>query len=178
VAIAADIVARAARVRLVVFDVDGVLTDGRLYLGDAGQEFKVFHSRDGQGLVMLRECGVEIAIISGRSSPAVAERMEDLGIRFVYQGRTDKLAVLEGLLSSLQFVPDETAYVGDDLPDLPAMRHVGLAVAVADAHEIVAKHAHWRTRSLGGHGAAREVCDLILDSQGLLGRYESRYFLS
>lgn len=160
--------ARAVKVRLVVFDVDGVLTDGRLYLGDSGEEYKVFHVRDGQGLVMLRDSGVRIAVISGCSSRAVAERMVELGIDYVFQGQADKLEVFEALLNDVGLEPTEVAYVGDDLPDLPVMRQVGLAIAVADAHPWVKQHAHWQTRLPGGQGAVREVCELLMEAQGML----------
>ncbi len=163
--------ARAVKIRLVVFDVDGVLTDGRLYLGDSGEEYKVFHVRDGQGLVMLRDSGVRIAVISGRSSRAVAERMVELGIGYVFQGQADKLEVFEALLNEVGLEPTEVAYVGDDLPDLPVMRQVGLAIAVADAHPWVKQHAHWQTRLPGGQGAVREVCELLMEAQGMLASY-------
>ncbi|HEX2201059.1 MAG TPA: 3-deoxy-manno-octulosonate-8-phosphatase KdsC [Gammaproteobacteria bacterium] len=163
--------ARAVKIRLVVFDVDRVLTDGRLYLGDSGEEYKVFHVRDGQGLVMLRDSGVRIAVISGRSSRAVAERMVELGIDYVFQGQADKLGVFEALLNDVGLEPTEVAYVGDDLPDLPVMRQVGLAIAVADAHPWVKQHAHWQTRLPGGQGAVREVCELLMEAQGMLASY-------
>ncbi|MGQ0657404.1 MAG: KdsC family phosphatase [Chromatiales bacterium] len=167
--------ARAARVRLVVFDVDGVLTDGRLILGERGEEFKVFHARDGQGLVMLREAGLRVAVISGRASPVVAERMRSLGIDSVYQGLTAKLPVFEDLLQRLALNAEQAAFVGDDLPDLAILARSGLAVAVADAHPEVIRHAHWCTRLPGGRGAVREVCDLVLDAQGLLQAQHQRY---
>jgi 3-deoxy-D-manno-octulosonate 8-phosphate phosphatase (KDO 8-P phosphatase) len=163
-----DVLARAAKVRLVIFDVDGVLTDGRLYFTPDGQEFKSFHVRDGLGLKQLRRTGVETAVISGRYSPAVNLRMEGLGITHVYQGQENKLEAFEALLRLLQLSPHETAYVGDDLPDLPVFRQVGLAVAVADAHAAVREQAHWITTQPGGAGAAREVCDLIMAAQGTL----------
>ncbi|MGH8584156.1 MAG: KdsC family phosphatase [Gammaproteobacteria bacterium] len=167
--------ARAARVRLVVFDCDGVLTDGGLVLSDSGEEHKVFNSRDGQGLVMLRESGIEVAVISGRTSPAVSTRMADLGIAYVFQGRHDKLATLEALLQRLEISASEMAYMGDDLPDLPPMRRAGLAVAVADAHALVLRQAHWCTRRPGGRGAARELCELILEARGLMAGHLARY---
>jgi len=170
-----DVETRAAKVRLCVFDVDGVLTDGRLYLSGGGREYKVFHSRDGQGLVMLRDTGVEIAIISGRSSEAVSERMKELGIQYVYQGQSDKLLLFEDLMRRLGLEPSQTAYVGDDLPDLAVMQRAGLAVAVADAHELVQQHAHWQTRLPGGQGAAREVCELIMKAQGTLSAQHAKY---
>ena len=170
-----DIRERAARVRLVIFDVDGVLTDGSLFLGDDGQEYKAFNARDGHGMVMLRESGVQLAVISGRSSGAVSTRMEGLGIRHVFQGRADKMPAYEELTRSLG-VPDEAvAYVGDDVVDLPIMRRVGLAIAVGDAHPRVLQHAHWRTQAPGGRGAAREVSELIMDAQGSLEPIIARY---
>lgn len=167
--------ARARAVRMVVFDVDGVLTDGRLFLAEDGTEIKVFHSRDGQGLVMLLATGVRVGVISGRSSPVVTERMRALGIHCVHQGCGDKLPVLEGLLAEFGLGFDQVAYVGDDLPDLPPLLRVGLAVAVADAHPLVRRHAHWTTTLPGGKGAAREICDLVMEAQQTLGGLYARY---
>ncbi len=163
-----DVMQRAARVRLVVFDVDGVLTDGGLFIDTEGREHKVFHSRDGHGMKMLQQSGVAIAIITGRSSPAVAHRMASLGIEHVYQGQQDKLPAFRALLQSLSLTEAQTAYVGDDVVDLPVMRRAGLAVAVQDAHELVKRHAHWITAHDGGRGAARDVCELIMEAQGHL----------
>lgn len=160
-----EIQQRAGNIRLAVFDVDGVLTDGRLFLSDSGDEYKVFHTRDGHGLVMLRKAGIELAIISGRTSRAVAQRMTELGMRHVHQGVRDKVVVLEQILADLELRVEETAYMGDDLPDLPVMRKVGLAVAVADAHGSVRQEAHWVTTLPGGQGAVRELCDLILSNR-------------
>lgn len=171
----ADIVARARNSGLVVFDVDGVLTDGRLFLTEDGSETKVFHSRDGQGIVMLRATGVHVAIISGRSSPVVAQRMAALGVHHVHQGCADKLPVLETLAGQLSMELERVVYVGDDLPDLPPMLRVGLAIAVADAHPLVVRHAHWQTQSRGGRGAAREVCDLVMQSQSTLADRYAAY---
>ena len=165
-----DILERAARVRLVIFDVDGVLTDGSLFIGDDGQEYKAFNSRDGHGMVSLQETGVAIAIITGRSSEVVRIRMESLGVAHVYQGRRDKLPAYEELKVELGIEDQVVAYCGDDVVDLPVMRRVGLAVAVADAHPLVSRHAHWTTRAPGGRGAARELCELVMEAQGTLGR--------
>lgn len=159
---------RARKIRLVIFDVDGVLTDGGLILGESGNEYKIFHVRDGQGLVMLRGSGCKIAVITARSSKIVAERMRSLGIEYVFQGQNDKGKTVTELMEKLQTRPEETAYVGDDFIDLPAMRQAGLAIAVADAHPLVQQHAHWTTSARGGRGAAREVCEFILDSQDKL----------
>lgn len=167
---------RAAAVRLLVLDVDGVLTDGRLLLGPGGQEFKIFHVHDGLGLVMLRESGVEVAVISSRDSPVVAERMAALGIEYVYQGRTDKRAALSSLMTEMGVDAASTAYVGDDLVDLPAMAQAGLAIAVANARPEVLARAHWITTARGGEGAVREICEMLLEAKGLrnasLRRYE------
>lgn len=170
-----DMLERAARIRLVIFDVDGVLTDGSLFLGDDGQEYKAFNSRDGHGMVTLQETGVLLAVITGRSSEVVRIRMESLGVSHVYQGRRDKLPAYEELKGALGLRDEDIAYVGDDVMDLPIMRRVGLAIAVADAHPLVHQHAHWRTRMGGGRGAAREVCELILEAQGNLDRITTRY---
>jgi 3-deoxy-D-manno-octulosonate 8-phosphate phosphatase (KDO 8-P phosphatase) len=163
-----EVLARAASVKLVVFDVDGVLTDGRLLLGDNGVEYKAFHSRDGHGMKMLARTGVELAIITGRRSQLVAERMASLGITHVHQGHESKLPVFEKLIADLGLSESEAAYVGDDVVDLGIMGRVGLAVAVANAHPLVLEQAHWHTESEGGRGAAREVCDLIMHAQGTL----------
>ncbi len=159
---------KARPVRLVVFDVDGVLTNGALILGEKGEEYKVFHVHDGLGLVMLREAGLNIAVISARSTPIVAERMAALGIDYVYQGQSDKRTVITELMQKLNVSKDETAFVGDDLVDLPAMSRAGLAVAVANARPLVREKADWVTEHAGGQGAVREVCELILEAQGKL----------
>lgn len=165
-AIPTDIRARAARIRLAVFDVDGVLTDGRLWYAEDGHELKAFHVHDGLGLKQLRAHGIEVAIITARISHLVAQRMAELDIVHVYQGQDDKLACFRQLLHALDLDAAQCAYTGDDLPDLAVMGEVGLAVAVANAHAWVAERAHWQTRQTGGNGAVREVCDLLLDAQG------------
>ena len=162
----AELLARAARIRLAVFDVDGTLTDGRLWYGEDGRETKVFHVHDGLGLKLLQSHGVEVALITARISHPVALRAEELNIAHVYQGQRDKLACFRELLTALGLEAEQAAFIGDDLPDLPPMRQAGLAVAVANAHPWVAEQAHWRTAKSGGLGAAREVCDLILLAQG------------
>lgn len=163
----ADSVAERARcIRLLVLDVDGVLTDGRLYISANGEEFKVFHVRDGSGLVALRKAGIDVAIISGRDSPAVQRRADELGIRHVRQGIADKRTALDELLRELQVAADALACVGDDTPDVPMLERATLAVAVADAHPTARAAAHWTTPSAGGHGAVREVCDLLLTAHG------------
>jgi 3-deoxy-D-manno-octulosonate 8-phosphate phosphatase (KDO 8-P phosphatase) len=163
-----EIMERAAAIRLVIFDVDGVLTDGSLYFGDDGQEYKAFNSKDGHGMKMLRKTGVEIGIITARTSRVVVLRMENLGIPHVFQGRQEKLPAYEELKEKLGLNDEQVAYVGDDVVDLPIMRRVGLAIAVNDAHEMVRQHAHWQTSAAGGRGAAREVCELLMEAQGNL----------
>ncbi|MGD8796011.1 MAG: 3-deoxy-manno-octulosonate-8-phosphatase KdsC, partial [Thiohalophilus sp.] len=160
-----DIFDRAAQIKLVVFDVDGVLTDGSLFIGDDGQEYKAFHSRDGFGMKLLKESGVEIAVITARTSEVVRHRMENLGVKHVYQGRLEKLPAFEELVAKLGLSFEQTAYVGDDVVDLPVLRRAGLAIAVQDAHPLAKQHAHWQTPHGGGHGAARDVCELIMEAQ-------------
>lgn len=149
-------------IRLLVLDVDGVLTDGRLYYGARGEALKVFHVHDGHGIVELRRAGVEVAVISGRRSPMVRTRCRELGVRHVQQGVADKLLALTRLCTRLQLPPSACACVGDDLTDVPLMRQVGLSFAVADAHREVRRAASVVTRRRGGRGAVREVCDHLL----------------
>ncbi len=170
-----DILHKAAQIRLVVFDVDGVLTDGSLYIGDDGQEYKAFHSRDGLGMKLLKRSGVEIGIITARTSHVVRHRMESLGIRHVYQGRMEKFPALQEIISDMELQLEQVAYVGDDLIDLPVMRQVGLAIAVQDAHPLARQHAHWQTPHKGGRGAARDVCELIMEAQGTLEAQFAEY---
>jgi len=162
----ADIRERAARIKLAIFDVDGVLTDGSLIYAADGHELKAFHVHDGLGLKRLLANHIEVAVITARMSMIVTERMADLGVAHVYQGQDDKLACFEQLLHALKLEPANVAYTGDDLPDLAVMQRVGLSVAVANAHPWVRERAHWRTRLAGGAGAAREVADLLLAAQG------------
>jgi 3-deoxy-D-manno-octulosonate 8-phosphate phosphatase (KDO 8-P phosphatase) len=170
-----DILEKAAKIELVIFDVDGVLTDGSLFYGDDGQEYKAFNSKDGHGMVMLRENGIKIGIITGRTSEVVRIRMESLGISQVYQGQRDKLPAYQQIKDELKLEDEQVAYVGDDVVDLPVMTKVGLAIAVADAHDLVCERAHWRTRNPGGRGAAREVCELLLRGRGAYDREMRRY---
>ncbi len=163
-----DILEKARQVRMVIFDVDGVLTDGSLFLGDDGQQYKCFNSKDGHGMRMLQDSGISIAILTGRVSNVVKLRMEELGIELVMQGHRAKLPAFEELLRQTGYQPEELAYVGDDVVDLPVMTRVGLAIAVADGHDLVRRHAHWVTSKNGGRGAAREVCELLMEAQGKL----------
>lgn len=171
-----DILARAKQIKLLILDVDGVLTDGQIIIGDNGQEYKAFNSRDGHGMKLLQYTGVEIAIITGRTSKTVTHRMKGLGIKHVFQGQRIKLPAYQELLQKLDVQPEQCAYVGDDWVDLSIMSRVGLAIAVQDADARVKQHAHWITPSRGGKGAAREVCELIMEAQGSLQDQFERHF--
>ncbi|MCQ8104932.1 3-deoxy-manno-octulosonate-8-phosphatase KdsC [Methylomonas sp. SURF-2] len=154
------------RLKLLILDVDGVLTDGRLFFDDHGQEYKCFHARDGHGIKLLRQSGVEVAVISGRKSNSVTLRMQTLGVDLVYQGHENKRAAFAEILQNLNLRPGQAAHVGDDVLDLPIMLQAGFAVAVADANFAVKQRADWCTQTPGGMGAVREVCDLIMQVQG------------
>jgi 3-deoxy-D-manno-octulosonate 8-phosphate phosphatase (KDO 8-P phosphatase) len=167
--------ARIKPLRLVAFDVDGVLTDGGLYLSDSGEEFKRFNSLDGHGLKMLKASGIELAIITGRTSKCVALRAKNLGITRLYQGIEDKLAAMQSLLADLQLAPEAAAFMGDDVVDLPVMTRVGLALSVPAAPQIVRDHAHYVSQREAGHGAVREVCEMIMGAQGTLDAQLARY---
>jgi 3-deoxy-D-manno-octulosonate 8-phosphate phosphatase (KDO 8-P phosphatase) len=170
-----DILEKAARIRLLIFDVDGVLTDGSLFIGDDGQEYKAFNSRDGHGIKMLLGYDIEVAIITGRTSNVVEHRMKNLGITRIYQGQLDKMQAYRDLSEKLGVADEEIAYVGDDVVDLPVMRRVGLAIAVQDAHPLVRKHSHWQTPSPGGRGAARDACEMLMEAKGVLNDEMSKY---
>jgi len=161
---------RAQRVRAVILDVDGVLTDGRLYYGPDGEACKAFDVRDGHGIRLLQQCGIRTAILSGRSSPAVAARARELGIDPVLQGRDDKLGALRELLDGFGCDAAHCAYIGDDWPDLPVLAQVGLAATVADASDAVRALAHWVAPARGGRGAVRQLAEFLLRSQG---RYDA-----
>ena len=163
-----SIAPRARLVRLLVLDVDGVMTDNRLYFSNSGEELKAFNTVDGLGLKLLQNSGVEVAIITGRDSRIVAQRAANLGIRHVFQGRDDKKVVLDELLASLGLDYSAVAYAGDDLPDLPCIRHAQLGIAVANAHDLVKSAADAVTLRQGGDGAVREICEWILLAQGNL----------
>jgi 3-deoxy-D-manno-octulosonate 8-phosphate phosphatase (KDO 8-P phosphatase) len=159
--------ARAQKIRLLLLDVDGVLTDGSLFFGPAGETLKVFQVRDGHGIKMAQRAGIEVAFLSGRRSDAAFHRARELGITRFHEGVRDKVGVLEELRGALNLPLEAVAAVADDLVDLPLLARVGLAVAVADAVPEVLAAAHWVTSLGGGRGAVREVCDLILKAQGL-----------
>ncbi len=160
----------AGRIRLLVLDVDGVLTDGRLWFGPRGELVKAFHVRDGHGIRAVRAAGIEVAVISGRRSQAVAHRCRELGIRYLIQGAGDKVAALERLLARLNLQREDCACIGDDAPDVALMKAVGLAYAVADAHPDALRVAHRATSIAGGRGAVREVCDQLLRARARDGR--------
>ncbi|KAF7598821.1 MAG: phenylphosphate carboxylase subunit delta [Candidatus Dactylopiibacterium carminicum] len=165
----------AAQVRLMGFDVDGVLTNGDLYFTPAGDEIKVFSSLDGHGLKMLMEAGVEVAIITGRDSQMVAHRARNLGIRHLFQGVHDKRAVMRELRASLGLTAEQTGYIGDDVVDLPILRACGFSATVADGHDFVKSHVDYVTRKGGGRGAVRELSDFILAAQGKLDALHQGY---
>ena len=160
------VLARAKNIKLVLFDVDGVLTDGSLFLDNHGEEYKAFNSRDGHGLKMLQRNGVAVGIITGRTSEIVAHRTRELGITHVRQGCADKLPVYEQMVTELGLTPEQVAFVGDDVVDLPIMRRVGLAVSPHDGHFLVRRHAHWVSPNAGGRGCGRDVCELLMLANG------------
>jgi 3-deoxy-D-manno-octulosonate 8-phosphate phosphatase (KDO 8-P phosphatase) len=166
---------QAKAIRLIAFDVDGIMTDGGLYLSDSGDEFKRFNSLDGHGLKMLRASGVELAIITGRTSHCVELRAQNLGIGHLFQGVENKLSTMQALMQQLNIPADSAAYMGDDVVDLPVMRRVALAVTVPDAPQIVRDHAHYVSQRNGGFGAVREVCELIMSAQGTLDAQLASY---
>lgn len=154
--------------QLLILDVDGVFSDGRIYLGNEGEELKAFHTRDGFGVKALTHAGMQVAVITGRSSNIVARRMQHLGVQHVYQGIADKVSAYQELKNKLQLTDDNICYVGDDVPDLELIQRCGFGIAVHDAHPSVQQAASYITRCHGGFGAVREVCDLILLAQGKL----------
>jgi len=169
------IIERAQKVRLLAMDVDGVLTDGRLYFSASGDEQKAFNILDGQGIKLLQKAGIVTALITGRTSPLTERRASDLGIQNLLQGREDKLQALSELIGPLGFSLEETAYIGDDLPDLSAIRAAGLGVSVPNGYWLVQQAADWCTQTAGGAGAVRELSDLILSAQGKLAALHSTY---
>ena len=165
-ALAVELVERIRNIKLAVFDVDGVLTDGCLHYGPNGEELKVFNALDGHGMKMLQESGVELAIISGRESKALARRAKDLRIAQLFMGVENKLNIFESLIKSLSLSRAQSAGLGDDVVDLPFLTHCGFAACVPAAPAYVRQHVHYVTTAQGGHGAAREFCDLIMQTQG------------
>ncbi|MGB8857229.1 MAG: HAD-IIIA family hydrolase [Burkholderiales bacterium] len=166
---------RAKLVRLAIFDVDGVLTDGTLLMNELGEEIKAFNTLDGHGLKMLQNSGVELAIITGRTSRSVEMRAKNLGINHLYQGAEHKLETLTTLLAALKLDASTVMFMGDDVVDLPAMRYCGFAACVPEAPHIVKQHSHYISRAGGGRGAVREVCEFIMQAQGTLDKQMEKY---
>lgn len=172
-----DINQLAQSVKAIIFDVDGVLTDGGLYRSDDGQEFKRFHATDGLGIRMLADAGIEIAVITGRESDVVRHRCKELRIEHVVQGAKNKLPAFEALCTTLNLSAAAFAYMGDDIIDLPVMKRVGLALTVPNANAEISAVAHWTSTKAGGNGAAREACELLLKAKNLYGDAVSRYMI-
>ncbi|MDN2662936.1 3-deoxy-manno-octulosonate-8-phosphatase KdsC [Psychromonas sp. 14N.309.X.WAT.B.A12] len=165
---------RAQKIKLFVCDVDGVFSDGRIYLGNDGEELKAFHTKDGFGLKAIMQQGIEVAIITGRQSNIVSTRMNALGVKHIYQGKDDKLSVYKDLLTQLNLTAEQTAYIGDDVVDLPVIQLAGLGIAVNDAHPLVLQKADLITTIKGGFGAVREICDLFLQCHGQLSMTQGK----
>ncbi|MEZ5491353.1 MAG: HAD hydrolase family protein [Gammaproteobacteria bacterium] len=161
---------RAREIRLLLLDVDGVMTDGSLYVGDSGEELKVFNSLDGHGIKLLQRAGVNVGIISGRNSLPLSWRANELGIHLLFKGREDKLCVLEQIAEEQCLPYEEIAYAGDDLPDLAVIDRVGLGISVPNGHAEVKKRADLLTEKEGGRGAVREICDFLLQARGAYDR--------
>ena len=170
-----EIQLKARQIQLLILDVDGVMTNGGLQFDARGSEYKTFNSLDGQGMRMLLECGIQIAVITGRKSKLVDHRMNDLGVKLVFQGNRDKRPAFSELLNKTGLARSQIAYLGDDLPDLAIMGQVGMSIAVKNAHAFVKQQAHWVTLANGGSGAVREVTDFILEAQNLLDAKQSSY---
>ena len=166
---------KAKQIKLVIFDVDGVLTDGSLYFSEQGMAFKAFQVHDGVGIKLLLENKIEVAVITQHDSPIVTHRMETLGIQYIYVGETPKLTSYENLLKKINLKDEQVAYVGDDFPDLPVLRRAGLSIIVANASPQLLPYVDWQTQKSGGQGAAREVCDLILQAQNLMPKIIEKY---
>jgi len=167
---------RAKKIKCIVFDVDGVMTDGSLGIGDDGQEFKNFNSLDGLGMKLLKASGVQLAIITGRTSNVVKTRAESTGVIHFYQGIEDKLEAFHDLISKMHLQADEMAFMGDDVVDAPAMMRCGLAITVPSGHRLIKPHAHYMTTAPAGRGAVREACELIMQAQGTLEAQLAPFF--
>ncbi|MFN7097127.1 MAG: KdsC family phosphatase [Gammaproteobacteria bacterium] len=170
-----DIITKAKQIKLLILDVDGVMTDGRIIVTDKGEEVKSFYVQDGLGIQLLQETGLHVAVITGRNSPSVTARIKNLKIPHLYQGQINKIQAYEELLQTLQLQPAQTAHIGDDLPDIALFKRVGLAIAVPNAVQLAKEHAHWITTAAGGNGAIREACDFILKAQDLWSLIEKRF---
>ena len=170
-----SVIDAAQKIKLLLLDVDGVLTDGKLYYGNSGEEMKGFDIQDGLGIKLLQKGNIQVGIITGRMSSLLQRRADELGINPVIQGREDKLTVLNELLPSLDITLDEIAFIGDDLPDLAVIKKVGLGITVANASSTLAAKADWRTACTGGNGAVREVAEMILTAQGKFSEIVRQY---
>lgn len=173
--IAPDVQERARALRLIAFDVDGVLTDGSLYFSDAGEAFKAFNVQDGHGIKMLQESGLTVAIITSRTSKLVTNRARNLGIAHLYQGVENKRAAMDDLLRTLGYEWNAASYMGDDVIDLPVLRRCGLAASVPEAPALVRRHAHYVTQAAGGRGAVREFAEMVMHAQGTLDTILAQY---
>jgi len=162
-------------IQLLLLDVDGVLTDGSIIYNDDGSETKIFNARDGFGLKLVMSAGIKVGIVTGRSSQALRHRCDNLGIDLLFDGVGDKALMLEEIVAQTGIDTEQTAFVGDDLPDLPIMKNAGLSIAVADAHEIVRQKADWTTLAQGGQGAVREVCEALLTAKGIWEEITARF---
>lgn len=160
-----DIKLKAQTIQCLICDIDGVLSDGKLYIANDGNEMKAFHVQDGVGLKLLLSAGIEVAVITASVNRVVDHRMKQLGIRHYYTGQIDKRQAYQNLKATLKFEDEQFAYIGDDIPDMPIIQQVGLGVAVNNAVDIVKQNADWVTSKVGGNGAVRELCDLILQAQ-------------
>ena len=173
----ANLIEKIRKVKVLILDVDGVLTDGRIIISDDGQETKCFNVRDGHGLKLIQRAGIEVIFLTGRKSLVVEQRARELGIKKIYQGVLDKLSVFKEILAADGLVPEQVAYAGDDIVDLPVLSRVGFSITVSDAHDEVMRAVDLVTKNPGGRGAIREVCEMILKTQGkweeLMGRYKA-----
>lgn len=172
-----EIIARAQKIRLLILDVDGVLSDGRIYIDDKGTETKAFHVHDGLGIKLLQQMGIVVAVISSRHTSSVTLRMKNLGVEHVYQGQQEKLSAFNELLSTLSLSAEQVAYVGDDLVDIPLLRRVGFSIAVANANTAILSYTHWVTKTKGGKGAVREISEFLLTAQNKWQDALAKYIL-
>lgn len=166
--VSSDVLNKAKNIKLFICDIDGVFSDGRIYLGNDGEELKAFHTKDGYGIKALDASGVDVAVITGRKSNIVQTRMTALNVKHIVQGEENKLPALKNILHKLNLTPEQVAYIGDDMPDFECMSYVGFSIAVNDAHPQIVNIANYTTFTRGGFGAVREVCDLIMQTQGTL----------
>ncbi|OKY26130.1 3-deoxy-manno-octulosonate-8-phosphatase KdsC [Thalassotalea sp. PP2-459] len=166
--VTSEVYNKAKKIKLFVCDIDGVFSDGRIYLGNDGEELKAFHTKDGYGIKALSASGVDVAVITGRQSNIVQTRMTALTVKHIVQGQENKLPTLKAMIADLSLTPEQVAYIGDDMPDYECMQHVGLSIAVSDAHPSILSIADYTTFTRGGFGAVRETCDLFMQSQNTL----------